>query len=140
MQRGRDAENRKLKIKGRLKHASCLGGLVLLLAGCQQHPYKPATALHSPASFNSGAAFLYQPPPHPLIAVLLPQRPEQKAKVQTVLSVLAPRPPVRPVRPTAPPPPVQVRVQELAAPPRATRPVATAPATAPARPPAATQP
>ena len=132
---------------GGITRAAChlsIAAMLLSPAGCAQRPLKPAMALRSPSSYNSDEAFLRsQPPPHPLIAVDLPNKPGQKVKVHTVLSVLFPPPPsVRPV-PAPPLPPTQLQVQEQPLP--ITKPaIATRPATQPAttqqtEPPAATE-
>ncbi len=120
---------------GGIAQAACplsIAAILLSLAGCARRPLKPAMALRSPASYNSNEAFLRsQPPPHPLVAVDLPNKPGQKVKVHTILSVLFPPPPsVRPV-PVPPLPPTQLQVQEQPLP--ITKPaIATRPATQPA--------
>ena len=101
------------------------------IAGCSKTPLRPQSALRSPSSYNDGTAMLFHAPaPHPLLVVSLPNTPNGKPHVDTVLSVLAPH---AAATAAPPPPPIPIsttmQVHEEILP--ATRP-ASAPATAPA--------
>ncbi len=76
---------------------------VLALAGCGKAPLHPQSALRSPSGYNDGQASLFNAPgPHPLVVVTLPNTPNGKPRVDTVLSVLAP-PTTAAVAPPPPP-------------------------------------
>lgn len=91
----------------------------MLLAGCGKAPLRPQSALRSPSGYNSEASLLDAPGPHALVVVTLPNRPNGKPHVVTVLSVLAPHTTAA-VAPPPPPPSTIMQVHEDAVP--ATRP------------------
>ncbi len=95
---------------------------VLTLAGCGKSPLYPQSALRSPSGYNDGQASLYNAPgPHPLVVVSLPNTPNGKPHVDTVLSVLVPHAAANTAPPPPPaPPPTIMQVHEDAVP--ATRP------------------
>ena len=97
---------------------------VLTLAGCGKGPLRPQSALRSPSGYNDGQASLYNAPgPHPLVVVSLPNTPNGKPHVDTVLSVLVPHAGANAAPPPPAPPSTIMQVHEDAIP--ATRPAPT---------------
>ena len=92
-----------------------LAGGILSLAGCGKPPMRPQSALRSPSGYNDGQASLFNAPgPHALVVVTLPNTPNGKPHVVTVLSALAPHAAAAP--PPPPPPSTIMRVHEDAVP------------------------
>ncbi|MGC8539300.1 MAG: hypothetical protein ACP5QA_01585 [Phycisphaerae bacterium] len=89
-----------------------LVGVNLALAGCGKTPMRPQSALRSPSGYNDGqASLLNAPGPHPLLVVTLPNTPNGKPHVDTVLSVLAPHAAAASAAPPPPPPPTTTTMQ-----------------------------
>ncbi len=107
---------------------------IITLAGCGKTPLRPQAALRSPSGYNDGNAMLYTAPgPHPLVVVTLPNTPNGKPHVDTVLSVLIP-PKTTSTAPAPPPVPpstiMQVHEQVIPAKiPATSQPATTEPAT-----------
>ncbi|MDA8376881.1 MAG: hypothetical protein M0Z50_07455 [Planctomycetia bacterium] len=87
-----------------------LGAIVLAvcacaISGCGKSPLRPQSALRSPSGYNDGDAMLFHAPAaHPLVVISLPNTPNGRPHVDTVLSVLVPHttaasPPRTPVIP-----------------------------------------
>jgi hypothetical protein len=94
---------------------------VLTLAGCGKSPLRPQSALRSPSGYNDGQASLFNAPgPHPLVVVSLPNTPNGKPHVDTVLTVLVPHAAANAAPPPPAPPSTIMQVHEDAIP--ATRP------------------
>ena len=94
-----------------------LAGGILSMAGCGKPPMRPQSALRSPSGYNDGQASLFNAPgPHALVVVTLPNTPNGKPHVDTVLSVLAPHAAATAVAPPPPPPSTIMRVHEDAVP------------------------
>ena len=94
---------------------------VLALAGCGKSPLRPQSALRSPSGYNDGQASLFNAPgPHPLVVVSLPNTPNGKPHIDTVLSILVPHAAANAAPPPPAPPSTIMQVHEDAIP--ATRP------------------
>ncbi|NNM88599.1 MAG: hypothetical protein HKL95_08780 [Phycisphaerae bacterium] len=126
--------NKLLSPGNRSSHALPLGAIVLAacaltLSGCGKSPMRPQSALQSPSGYNDGDAMLYHAPaPHPLVVISLPNTPNGRPHVDTVLSVLAPHTTAATATPPPALPSTIMQVHEQAMP--ATQP-ATQPTTRP---------